>query len=145
VSAPNNAEDFKMVTKGLSFQGEHGRMQPSASALSTLAQPLTQSQIDAASRFWSGGWESKEFLQLKQAFPGRHDAIRVKAIVLNTLYGILCDYPAGEAGHHFALMLVGEFHSFRTHRFRATSDLPFQPSSCIRNLQGIRSRQGDEI
>ena len=54
----------------------------------TLAQPLTQSQIDAASRFWAvGGWESKEIVQLKQAFPERHDAIRVKAIVLNTLYG----------------------------------------------------------
>jgi hypothetical protein len=53
-----------------------------------LAQPLTQSQIDAASRFWAvGGWESKEIVQLKQAFPERHDAIRVKAIVLNTLYG----------------------------------------------------------
>ena len=55
---------------------------------STLAQPLTQSQIDAASRFWAaGGWESKELVQLKQAFPERHDAIRIKAIVLNTLYG----------------------------------------------------------
>ncbi len=54
---------------------------------STLAQPLTQSQIDAASRFWAGGWESKEFVQLKQCFPRRHDAIRIKAIVLNTLYG----------------------------------------------------------
>jgi hypothetical protein len=53
----------------------------------TLAQPLTQSQIDAASRFWAAGWESKELAQLKQAFPERHDAIRVKAIVLNTLYG----------------------------------------------------------
>jgi hypothetical protein len=54
---------------------------------STLAQPLTQSQIDAASRFWASGWESKELVQLKQAFPERHDAITVKAIVLNTLYG----------------------------------------------------------
>src|SRR5271156_1264335 len=53
----------------------------------TLAQPLTQTQIDAASRFWAGGWESEELTQLKQAFPERHDAIRVKAIVLNTLYG----------------------------------------------------------
>ena len=53
----------------------------------TLAQPLRQSQIDAASRFWAAGWESKELAQLKQAFPERHDAIRVKAIVLNTLYG----------------------------------------------------------
>jgi len=55
--------------------------------LSTLAQPLTQSQIDAASRFWARGWESKELAQLKQAFPGHHNAVRVKAIVLNELYG----------------------------------------------------------
>jgi hypothetical protein len=53
----------------------------------TLAQPLTQSQIDAASKFWAAGWESEELAQLKQAFPERHDAIRVKAIVMNTLYG----------------------------------------------------------
>ena len=52
-----------------------------------LAQPLAQSQIEAASRFWAGGWESKELAQLKQAFPERHDATRIKAIVLNTLYG----------------------------------------------------------
>jgi len=52
----------------------------------TLAHPLAQSQIDAASRFWAG-WESRELVQLKQAFPERHDAIRVKAVVLNTLYG----------------------------------------------------------
>jgi hypothetical protein len=53
----------------------------------TLAQPLTHTQIDAASRFWAGGWESEELAQLKQAFPERYDAIRIKAIVLNTLYG----------------------------------------------------------
>ncbi|MGA3258127.1 MAG: hypothetical protein ABSE35_04555 [Bryobacteraceae bacterium] len=52
-----------------------------------MAQPLTQTQIEAASRFWASGWESKELAQLKQAFPGRGDGIRVKAIVLNTLYG----------------------------------------------------------
>lgn len=54
---------------------------------SILAQPLTQSQIDAASRFWAGGWESEELIQLKQAFPGRLKAVRVKAIVLNVAYG----------------------------------------------------------
>jgi hypothetical protein len=53
----------------------------------TLAEPLTHTQIDAASRFWAGGWESEELAQLKQAFPERYDAIRIKAIVLNTLYG----------------------------------------------------------
>jgi len=53
----------------------------------SLAQPLSQIQIDAACRFWAGGWESKELAQLKRAFPERCDAIRVKAIVLNTLYG----------------------------------------------------------
>jgi hypothetical protein len=40
----------------------------------TLAQPLTQTQIDAASRFWADGWESKELAQLKQAF--RNDTTR---------------------------------------------------------------------
>ena len=66
---------------------------------SNLAQPLRQSQIDAASRFWAvGGWESKEIVQLKQAFPERHDAIRVKAIVLNTLYGtnVIAIYKVAE-------------------------------------------------
>jgi hypothetical protein len=53
----------------------------------TLAQSLTQSQIDAVSKFYPGGLESEELTQLKQAFPERHTAIRVKAIVLNTLYG----------------------------------------------------------
>jgi hypothetical protein len=53
----------------------------------TLAQPLTQSQIDAASRFWADGWESEELAQLKQAFPERDNAIRIKAIVVNPLYG----------------------------------------------------------
>ncbi len=53
----------------------------------TLAQPLTQAQIEAASRFWASGWESVELAQLKQVFPERGDAIRIKAIVLNTLYG----------------------------------------------------------
>jgi len=65
----------------------------------TLAQPLTQSQIDAASRFWAAGdWESKELVQLKQAFPDRHDAIRVKAIVLNELYGtnVIAIYKVAE-------------------------------------------------
>jgi len=51
-----------------------------------LSHPLTQRQIEAASRFWLEGWESPELTQLKKAFPERHDAIRVKAIVLNTLY-----------------------------------------------------------
>jgi hypothetical protein len=53
----------------------------------TLAQPLTQSQIDAASKFWDDGGESEEFAQLKGAFPDRLKAVRVKAIVLNELYG----------------------------------------------------------
>lgn len=52
-----------------------------------LAIPLKQSQIDAAAEFWQGGWESKEFAQLKSAFPNPIDAIKVKAIVLNALYG----------------------------------------------------------
>ncbi len=64
----------------------------------TLAQPLTQTQIDAASRFWSAGWESAELAQLKQAFPKRDEAIRVKAIVLNTLYGtnVIAIYKVAE-------------------------------------------------
>src|SRR5271157_2332138 len=52
-----------------------------------LAIPLKQSQIDAANEFWAGGWESKEFEQLRVAFPNPFDAVRIKAIVLNTLYG----------------------------------------------------------
>ena len=63
-----------------------------------LAQPLTQNQIDAASSFWAAGWESTELAQLKQAFPGRDDAIRIKAIVLNTLYGtnVIAIYKVAE-------------------------------------------------
>lgn len=53
----------------------------------SLAQPLAQSQIDTASKFCSSGWESKELAQLKQVFPEPHDAVRIKAIVLNVLYG----------------------------------------------------------
>jgi len=52
-----------------------------------LEIPLKQSQIDAAVEFWQGGWESKEFVQLRVAFPNPLDAIRIKAIVLNALYG----------------------------------------------------------
>jgi hypothetical protein len=52
-----------------------------------LVQPLTQRQIDAASKFWADGWESEELVHLKNAFPDRLEAIRVKAIVLNELYG----------------------------------------------------------
>jgi len=52
--------------------------------LKQLAMSLSNSQIEAASRFWKeGGWE------LKLVFPKRQDAItlKVKAIVLNALYG----------------------------------------------------------
>jgi len=52
-----------------------------------LAIPLNQSQIDAATQFWASGWESKEFEQLRMAFPNPLDAVRIKAIVLNALYG----------------------------------------------------------
>lgn len=54
-----------------------------------LAISLTNSQIEAASEFWreKGGWETKEFLQLKQCFPNFQDAVKLKAVVLNTLYG----------------------------------------------------------
>lgn len=51
-----------------------------------LAIPLRQSQVDAAKEFWSAGWESKEFVQLRMAFPNPLDAVRIKAIVLNVLY-----------------------------------------------------------
>jgi hypothetical protein len=50
------------------------------------AIPLKQSQIEAAREFWKG-WESPEFEQLRAAFPNLLDAIRIKAIVLNALYG----------------------------------------------------------
>jgi hypothetical protein len=52
-----------------------------------LAIPLRQSQVDAAQEFWSDGWESKEFVQLRMAFPNPLDAVKIKAIVLNALYG----------------------------------------------------------
>ncbi len=52
-----------------------------------LAIPVRQSQIDAAIEFFNGGLESKEFEQLRMAFPSPLDAIRIKAIVLNALYG----------------------------------------------------------
>lgn len=52
-----------------------------------LAIPLRQSQIDAAKEFLAGGWESKEFDQLRAAFPSPLEAVRIKAIVLNALYG----------------------------------------------------------
>jgi len=51
----------------------------------TLAHPLAQSQIDAASRFLAG-WESEELVQLKESFPERYEAFRIKAIVLNALF-----------------------------------------------------------
>jgi hypothetical protein len=52
-----------------------------------LAIPLKQSQIDAAKEFWvSGGWESKEFEQLRVAFPNPLDGVKIKAIVVNELY-----------------------------------------------------------
>ncbi len=54
----------------------------------TLARPLTQSQIDAASKFWPDDGESKDpLIQLKTAFPGCLEAIPIKAIVLNQLFG----------------------------------------------------------
>jgi hypothetical protein len=52
-----------------------------------LAIPLKQSQIDAAIEFSGGGWEGKEFEQLRRAFPNPLEAVRIKAIVLNALYG----------------------------------------------------------
>ena len=56
-------------------------------SIEQLAIPLKQSQIDAANEFWKGGWETKEFEQLRIAFPSPLDAVRIKAIVLNALYG----------------------------------------------------------
>ena len=52
-----------------------------------LTTPPLSSQIEAAARFWNNGWESPEIVQLKQVFPNSQDAVKVKAIVLNALYG----------------------------------------------------------
>lgn len=53
-----------------------------------LAMPLSSSQIEAAVEFWNeGGWETKELAQLKQVFPKSQDAVKLKAVVLNALYG----------------------------------------------------------
>lgn len=57
------------------------------SQLQKLALPLLSSQIKAAAKFWENGWESQEIVQLKHVFPNSQDAIKVKAIVLNALYG----------------------------------------------------------
>jgi hypothetical protein len=57
------------------------------SEILTLAMPLLSSQIEAAAEFWKNGWESQEIAQLQQFFPNSQDAIKVKAIVLNALYG----------------------------------------------------------
>lgn len=52
-----------------------------------LAVPLCQSQIDAAREFWSrNGGKTLEFEQIKQVFP-TCEAVRLKAILLNALYG----------------------------------------------------------
>jgi hypothetical protein len=53
-----------------------------------LAVPLSQSQIDAAIDFWKkGGWETPEILQIKKVFPSCDEAIGVKAMAINALYG----------------------------------------------------------
>jgi hypothetical protein len=50
--------------------------------------PLSSSQIEAAAQFWKdGGWEAKEFVQLKQCFPKSQDAVTLKAVAVNALYG----------------------------------------------------------
>jgi hypothetical protein len=69
-----------------------------------LAIPLKQNQIDAATQFWASGWESKEFEQLRMAFPNPLDAVRIKAIVLNALCGtniIAIAEAADCVGHRF--------------------------------------------
>ena len=56
--------------------------------LQQLAMPLSNNQIEAASRFFEkDGWEYKEMGQLRRAFPDCHDAVRVKAMAVNALYG----------------------------------------------------------
>jgi len=53
-----------------------------------LEKPLSMNQIEAAAEFWrDGGWETKEFEQLRKCFPKPQDGVTLKAIVLNTLYG----------------------------------------------------------
>jgi len=70
-----------------------------------LAIPLSTSQIDAASKFWKeGGWETKEFAQLKQVFPNTHDAVKLKAVVLNALYGTNV-YAIDKVGDYLAKTL----------------------------------------
>jgi len=52
-----------------------------------LAMP-SNNQIEAACKFWKdGGWETKEFAQLKQVFPKSQDAVMLKAVAVNALYG----------------------------------------------------------
>lgn len=50
--------------------------------------PLLSSQIEAAARFWEDGdWETKEMGQLKRVFPNFQEAVKLKAIAVNALYG----------------------------------------------------------
>ena len=54
-----------------------------------LAKPLANRQIEAASKFWkeNGSWETKEFKQLKKVYPRPQDAVTLKAVAPNALYG----------------------------------------------------------
>jgi len=52
-----------------------------------LAKPLTNSQIQAACKFWKDGhWEVEAFAQLRQCFPKPQEAVTLKAVAVNTLY-----------------------------------------------------------
>jgi hypothetical protein len=56
--------------------------------LRRLERPLLSSQIEAAACFWAkGGWETKEMAQLKRAFPNYQEAVKLKAITINALFG----------------------------------------------------------
>lgn len=58
------------------------------SELQQLAIPLSQVQIEAAIEFWGkDGWETPEILQLKRVFPNCDEAVGVKAMAVNALYG----------------------------------------------------------
>lgn len=53
-----------------------------------LSKPLTHNQIEAACKFWQDGhWEVEEFAQLRRCFPGRQEAVTLKALAVNILYG----------------------------------------------------------
>jgi len=79
--------------------------------LRTLKRPLLRSQIEAAAEFWKDGkWETEEMSQLKRVFPNCQEAVKLKAIAVNALYGtnILAISKVGDCIEEFLKTVLGE-------------------------------------